>query len=247
MKLTGVRVIYSQPSPRLGADQGMDEGGPARLIGIYGGTCFLVHLETNGFTKPSAMMSSLPLLVLSFLALTSKMQVHARLATTGAFAILALSRYLLVSNFSWECAVLGYALATVGHLLYYYSFKSLIEEWSIALIMLATMYFTTLSYHCFSDLFTSIPFLVLLHACTFASSCFLVVAAGSICESRLEPDYEATQAAYIRLVGTLANVSSNTIFLLSLFALRVEALQVFSRWLFYIGEGLMFFANERTF
>lgn len=31
----------------------MNDVGPARLIGIYGGTCFLVYLETNGFTKVS--------------------------------------------------------------------------------------------------------------------------------------------------------------------------------------------------
>ncbi|KIH53342.1 hypothetical protein ANCDUO_16533 [Ancylostoma duodenale] len=72
-------------------------------------------------------------------------------------------------------------------------FRPLIEEWSIALAMLGTMFYCTLAYHCFADLFVSIPFLVLLHACAFASSCFLVVAAGSVCQNSLEPDYETVQ------------------------------------------------------
>ncbi|EYC01055.1 hypothetical protein Y032_0111g267 [Ancylostoma ceylanicum] len=225
----------------------MNDAGPGRLIGIYGGTCFLVYVETDGFTKASAILFGLPLIVLTVLALTSTMQPRARFTTAGAFAILAMSRYLLVSKYSWECMVLGYALVTVGHLLYFYSFQSLIQEWSIALTMLLTMYYTTLAYHCFADLYVSIPFLVLLHACAFGASCFLVVAAGSVCQNSLEPDDETIQASYLRLIGALANVSSNTIFLLSLFGVRIEALQVTSRWLYYIGEGLMFLANERSF
>ncbi|RCN34075.1 hypothetical protein ANCCAN_20079 [Ancylostoma caninum] len=193
------------------------------------------------------MMFGLPLLTLSFLSLTSPMQPSARFATAGAFAVMALSRYMLVSRSSWEYVVIGYALVTVGNLLYYYSFMPLIEEWSIALAMLGTMFYCTLAYHCFADLFVSIPFLVLLHACAFASSCFLVVAAGSVCQHTLEPDYETVQASYIRLFGALANVISNTIFLLSLFGRRVETLQVLSRCLFYFAQGLLFLANERTF
>ncbi|KHJ84038.1 hypothetical protein OESDEN_16252 [Oesophagostomum dentatum] len=224
----------------------MNDGGPARLLGVYGGTCFLVYVETNGFTKRSAMMFGLPLIVLSFMSLTSAMAPKPRICTTAAFAILALSRYLVVSKSSWEMMVIGYALVTVGHMLYFYSFESMIDEWSIPLSMLGTIYYTTLSYHCFADLFTSIPSLVLLHACAFAASCFLVVAAGSVCE-RSEQDYETEQAAYMRLAGAIANVSSNTIFLLSLFGIRIEGLQILSRWLFYIAEGLMYLANERTF
>ncbi|KHJ78452.1 hypothetical protein OESDEN_21927, partial [Oesophagostomum dentatum] len=60
-------------------------------------------------------------------------------------------------------------------------------------------------------------------------------------------DEETVQASYIRLAGTLGNVTSNTMFLISLFGRRVETLQIFSRCLFYFAQGLLFFANERTF
>ncbi|CAJ0596136.1 unnamed protein product [Cylicocyclus nassatus] len=225
----------------------MDETGLARLLGIYGGTCFLVYVETSGFTKTQGLIDSLPLAMLSFLALTSNMAVKPRFTTAAAFATLALSRYLIVSKSSYELSVIGYILVVIGHLLYFSTFQSLIDEWSIALSMLGTTYFATLSYHCFADLFDSIPFLVLLHACVFASSCFLVVAAGSVCEQNADQDDVIAQASYMRLIGTLLNCSSNTIFLLSLFALRIETLQIFSQCLLYLADGLMYLANERTF
>ncbi|KAK5971305.1 hypothetical protein GCK32_009164 [Trichostrongylus colubriformis] len=114
--------------------------------------------------------------------------------------------------------------------------------------MFGTMFYCTWSYICFADLSASIPFLVFLHACSFGSACLLVVAAGSVCMSpSLEADNEIYQASLIRFIGTFANMGSNTIFLASVFGRRVETLQVISRIMFYIGEGLMFLANERTF
>ncbi|VDK83630.1 unnamed protein product [Cylicostephanus goldi] len=63
--------------------------GPARVLGIYGGTCFLVYIETGGFTKAySPMMFSLPLAALSFLSLTSSMQAKPRFVTAAAFGVL---------------------------------------------------------------------------------------------------------------------------------------------------------------
>ncbi|VDO72641.1 unnamed protein product [Heligmosomoides polygyrus] len=124
----------------------MNDAGPARLLAVYGGTTFLVYLETDGFTKSS-----------------------------------------------WEVMVLGYALVTIANLLYFYSFQHLIEEWSIAMTMFTTMFYTSLAYYCFADLFVSIPFLVFLHLCSLGSSCLLVVAAGSVCLNNLETDYETYQ------------------------------------------------------
>ncbi|KAK5974733.1 hypothetical protein GCK32_010338 [Trichostrongylus colubriformis] len=101
----------------------INDVGPARLLAVYGGTCFLVYLETNGFTQQtSSMMFGLPLMALSFLSLTSSMQQRSRFATAASFAILAMSRYLLVSKSSWEAMVIGYTLVTIGNLMYYYSF-----------------------------------------------------------------------------------------------------------------------------
>ncbi|KJH44426.1 hypothetical protein DICVIV_09560 [Dictyocaulus viviparus] len=220
----------------------------ARTLAIYGGTTFLVYVETEGFRKiTSAMMYCLPLLALSFLSLTSSMQPRARFSTAAAFAILALSRYMLLSKFSWELMMVGYMLITIGNLMYLYSFLPLIEEWSIALSIFGTMFFCTLSYNCFADLFVSIPFLVILHTCAFASSCTLVVASGSVCMNTMEPDYEVYQASYARLAGSVALLGSNAMFLLSLFGRRVETLQAMSRAIYYAAEGLLFLANERTF
>ncbi|VDM81839.1 unnamed protein product [Strongylus vulgaris] len=63
--------------------------GPARVLGIYGGTCFLVYIETSGFTKTSSsIMFGLPLAALSFLSMTSPMQPKPRFTTAAAFAVL---------------------------------------------------------------------------------------------------------------------------------------------------------------
>ncbi|KAK6028713.1 hypothetical protein OSTOST_05201 [Ostertagia ostertagi] len=226
----------------------INDVGSARLLAVYGGTTFLVYVETDGFRQhTSSMMFGLPLITLSFLSLTSSMQPRARFATAASFAILAMSRYLLVSKSSWEAMVIGYTLVTLGNCMYLYSFYHLIEEWSIALSMFGTMFYCTLSYIFFAELSASIPFLVFLHACSFGSACLLVVASGSVCMNPTQTDNEFYQASLLRFFGTFANVGSNTIFLASLFGRRVETLQVISRIMFYVAEGLMFLANERTF
>ncbi|WKX96018.1 hypothetical protein Q1695_012464 [Nippostrongylus brasiliensis] len=223
-------------------------GDTARFLAIYGGTTFLVYVETDGFKKmSSSMMFGLPLIALSFLSLISPMQQRARICSAASFAVLALSRYVLLSKSSWEMTVIGYALVSIANLLYFYSFQHLIEEWSIALSMFLTMFYCTLAYYSFADLTASIPFLVFLHACSFGTSCLLVVAAGSVCMNNIETDYETYQAALIRLVGTLLIVGSNTIFLISMFGRRVETLQIISRLMFYVSQGLLYLANERTF
>ncbi|KAK6024796.1 hypothetical protein OSTOST_09329, partial [Ostertagia ostertagi] len=78
----------------------INDVGSARLHGsATGGTTFLVYVETDGFRQhTSSMMFGLPLITLSFLSLTSSMQPRARFATAASFAILAMSRYLLVQK-----------------------------------------------------------------------------------------------------------------------------------------------------
>ncbi|KAK6036025.1 hypothetical protein COOONC_26470 [Cooperia oncophora] len=66
------------------------------------------------------MMFGLPLMTLSFLSLTSSMQPRARFSTAASFAILAMSRYLLVSKSSWELMVIGYTLVTAVTWMYLY-------------------------------------------------------------------------------------------------------------------------------
>nr|CDJ86220.1 Hypothetical protein CBG13393 [Haemonchus contortus] len=186
----------------------MNDGGAARVLAVYGGTTFLVYLETNGFTQQTqSMMLGLPLMALSFLSLTSSMQPRARLGTAASFATLAISRYLIVSKSSYEGMEIGYILVTLGNLMYLYSFHHLIEEWSIALSMFVTMFYCTFTYICFADLSASIPFLVFLHSLSFGSACLLVVAAGSVCMNPTETDSDTYQASIIRFVGTLGNMA----------------------------------------
>ncbi|KAJ1373076.1 hypothetical protein KIN20_035407 [Parelaphostrongylus tenuis] len=192
-------------------------------------------------------MYSLPLLALSFLSLTSPMLPRARFSTAASFATLALSRYMILSKISWELTMIGYTLVIVANLLYIYSVLPLIEEWSIALSMFGMMFFCTFSYYCFADLYSSIPFLVILHIGAFATSCLLVVASSSICLNTMETEYELYQASYMRVIGALAIMGSNTMFLFSLYERRVETLQNMSRVIFYAAQGLLYLANERTF
>ncbi|EYC16191.1 hypothetical protein Y032_0034g2851 [Ancylostoma ceylanicum] len=161
------RIIYSQAPHQSVNDPTMNDVGPARLIGIYGGTCFLVYLETNGFTKANVVVD------------------HVWLAAAGAVLPITDVPYATEGKVfnSWLVRRHG----------------PLIDEWSIALAMFGTMFYCTLAYHCFAEIFVSIPFLVLLHAGAFATSCFLVVAAGSACQYSLEPDYETMQVNLLLL------------------------------------------------
>ncbi|EYC16193.1 hypothetical protein Y032_0034g2852 [Ancylostoma ceylanicum] len=70
----------------------MNASSPARLLAIYGGTAFLVYIETNGFVKSSpAILLSLPVIALSLLTLTTTMQPEQRFTTSASFAILGAS------------------------------------------------------------------------------------------------------------------------------------------------------------
>ncbi|KHJ79469.1 hypothetical protein OESDEN_20884 [Oesophagostomum dentatum] len=132
------------------------------------------------------------------------MQPKAKITTAAAFAVLALSRYMLVSRSTWECMVIGYALVALGNMIYFYSFMCLIEEWSIALAALGTMFYFTVAYYCFADIYSSIPFLIFLHGLAFATSCFLVVAAGSTCQNNAD---EETVQAYELFDAYLKNIT----------------------------------------
>ncbi|VDM62318.1 unnamed protein product [Angiostrongylus costaricensis] len=114
-------------------------------------------------------------------------------------------------------------------------------------MVVAAGYLLLLFYYCFADLLMSIPSLVLLLMTVLATSCVNIVGAGSVCQYGHVSDYDAGQASYIRLVGTLAQTAGSSLFVLNLFGERTETVQVASRILFYAAQGLLFLANERTF
>lgn len=225
----------------------MNSSSPARLLAIYGGTTFLVYIETNGFVKSSpAFLLSLPVLGLSLLTLTTNMGAEQRFKTSASFAVLALSRYLLAQS-SWTQMFIGYLLVSLANILYCHSFSSQIRLWSKELTVVASGYLLLLFYHCFADLLMSIPSLVLLLMAALATSCVTIVGAGSVCQYGHVSDYDAGQASYIRLVGALAHTAGSSLVVLNLFGERTETLQVVSRILFYSAQALLFLANERTF
>ncbi|KAK5985577.1 hypothetical protein GCK32_010339 [Trichostrongylus colubriformis] len=225
----------------------MNNSSPARMLAIYGGTTFLVYLETNGFVKSSpAFLLSLPVIGLSLLALTTTMSPEERFKTSASFAVLALSRYLLVQS-SWTLLIIGYIMVSVGNLTYYYSFKSQIRLWSTQLSVVAGVFLLLMFYYCFADLMMSIPSLVLLLTAALVTSCVIIVAAGSVCQYGQVGDCDSEQASYVRLVGAIANTASSALFIVNMFGERTENVQVLSRLLFYGGQALLFLANERTF
>ncbi|VDM68534.1 unnamed protein product [Strongylus vulgaris] len=67
----------------------MNNPSPARLLAIYGGTTFLVYIETNAFMKSTpAVLLSLPVAALCLLTLTTTMQPEQRFTTSASFAVL---------------------------------------------------------------------------------------------------------------------------------------------------------------
>ncbi|WKX96019.1 hypothetical protein Q1695_012465 [Nippostrongylus brasiliensis] len=226
----------------------MNAASPARLLAIYGGTTFLVYIETNGFVKSTpAFLLSLPVLGLSLLTLTTTMSPEERFKTSASFAVLGFSRYLIAAESSWTMLIFGYLLVSVGNLVYLYSFISQIREWSTQLIAAASLYLLLLFYHCFADLLVSIPSLVLLLSASLVTACANVVGAGSVCQYGLVTDCDSDQASYIRLLGAMAHTAGSSLFIMNLFGARTETVQVISRILFYAGQGMLFLANERTF
>ncbi|XGW12197.1 hypothetical protein V3C99_013131, partial [Haemonchus contortus] len=226
----------------------MSNSSPARMLAIYGGMTYLVYIETNGFVKSSpAFLLSLPVIGLSLLTLATSMSPEERFKTSASFAILALSRYLLAAHSSWTWLIIGYLSVSVANLTYYYSFKSQIRIWSTELSVAAGIFLLIMFYYCFADLMMSIPSLVLLLTALLASSCVTIVAAGSVCQYGHVSDNDAGQASYIRLVGAIAQTASSSLFVVNMFGERTESVQVISRVLFYVGQALLFLANERTF
>ncbi|KAJ1373075.1 hypothetical protein KIN20_035406 [Parelaphostrongylus tenuis] len=231
----------------IGFVSGMNTSSPARLLAIYGGTTFLVYIETNGFVKSSPpFLLSVPILGLSLLTLTTNMAAEPRFKTSASFAVLAFSRYLLTQS-SWSYAFMGYLLVSLANIIYCYSFSSQIRSWSKELTVVSTGYLLLLFYYCFADLLMSIPSLVLLLMAAMATSCVNIVGAGSVCQYGHVSDYDAGQASYIRLVGTLVHTAASSLVVLNLFGERTETLLFASRILFYVAQGLLFLANERTF
>ncbi|KAK6733186.1 hypothetical protein RB195_017131 [Necator americanus] len=228
--------------------EAMNSASPARLLAIYGGTTFLVYIETNGFVKSSsALLLSLPVAALSLLTLTTTMHPEQRFTTSASFGVLALSRYLLAGDSSWPLMMFGYLLVSAGNLIYCYSFSSQIRLWSTELTVAVSCYLAVLFYYCFADLLMSIPSLVLVLLAALASSCVTIVGAGSVCQYGHVGDIDSDQASYIRLAGSICQTVGSSLFVLNLFGERTETLQMISRCFFYFAQGLLFLANERTF
>ncbi|VDK61467.1 unnamed protein product [Cylicostephanus goldi] len=143
--------------------------------------------------------------------------------------------------------MLGYLLVSVGNLIYCYSFSSQIRMWSNHLAIAVSLYLVILCYHCFADLVMSIPSLVIVLLLALASSCVTIVGAGSVCQYGHVGDYDSNQASYIRLVGAICQTAGSSLFVYNLFGERSDTLQMISRLSFYFAQGLLFFANERTF
>ncbi|KAK6044623.1 hypothetical protein COOONC_17872 [Cooperia oncophora] len=211
-----------------------ERSSPARMWPIYRWPRInLVYIETNGFVKSSpAFLLSSPVLAVFPCSPDNNMSPEAN------DKFIALFDNLMSANFVDDDDH-RYIMVSVANLTYYYSFKSQIRLWSTKLTAAAGLYLMIMFYYCFADLLMSIPSLVLLLTFLLATSCVTAVAAGSVCQYG--------HASYIRLIGTLAQIASSSMFVINMFGERTERVQVWSRILFYGAQALLFLANERTF
>lgn len=75
---------------------------PARGLAIYGGSTFLVYLETQGFRTPSPFLGSVPYGVLALLTLSTNMYRHVKYPTAASYVLLGVYSNLVALRLSLD-------------------------------------------------------------------------------------------------------------------------------------------------
>ncbi|CAJ0576471.1 unnamed protein product, partial [Mesorhabditis spiculigera] len=205
----------------------MSAAAPARGLAIYGGSVFLVYLETHGLYSNSPFLGSLPYLVLTALTLFTNIRERVKFPTAASFLFLALGNYLFEAHLLFGIAAL---FAAFSHVLYMVALLPHLREWSAPFLLLAAVTFFAAFALIFSDVFISIPFLVLLLSSSLLSSVLLVAMAGSFVQFGGCGEMDDSVAMHsLRLVGTVSCFLSMICYIYDLFGRRDPMLIVLKK------------------
>ncbi|KAK6108199.1 YhhN-like family protein [Brugia pahangi] len=218
---------------------------PTHVLIIYGGLCGLLYIETDGFHREVPYVNIMPTLSLTVLALTLRMKREIKLFTSLTFLVFALGIYLNSSQWHNKLQIVC-GLFTIAHILYISSFTLSIRRLWLGCAVVVTTYVVTFLYVCFVDLFWSIPILILNLSLHFIILGISLIAAGSIWHYGSERE-GVREAALLRFLGLLSLMAFASLLLLDRFGSRINGFNYISTVLFYIGQPLLFVANQRTF
>ncbi|VDK56489.1 unnamed protein product [Anisakis simplex] len=217
---------------------------PTQILAIYSGMAGFAYIETDQFRKAVPLLFVLPFLVLSALTLTLSMKSRQKFFTAASFLVSACALYVFTLN-RRELALVC-LMGSISHILYVMSFLPHVRRVWMSLGVVLGVYLTAILYHCFADLYVSIPTLV------FASSLLLCVASSSVLAAGSVWYYESrgshsVQAAALRFLGMLACLACSSVLILNQFGARFDRSNYMLTILHYVSQGLLFLANEETF
>ncbi|VIO98324.1 Uncharacterized protein BM_BM489 [Brugia malayi] len=218
---------------------------PTHVLIIYGGLCGLLYIETDGFHREVPYVNIMPTLALTVLALTLRMKREIKLFTSLTFLVFALGIYLNSSQWHNKLQIVC-GLFTIAHILYISSFTLSIRRLWLGCAVVVTTYVVAFLYVCFVDLFWSVPILILNLSLHFIILGISLIAAGSIWHYGSERE-DVREAALLRFLGLLSLMAFASLLLLDRFGSRINGFNYISTVLFYIGQPLLFVANQRTF
>ncbi|MFH4980435.1 hypothetical protein AB6A40_007144 [Gnathostoma spinigerum] len=219
--------------------------GPAQMMAVYTGITGLVYIETDGFRRAAfPLLKAMPSIALALMTLSLSMRARTKYLTAASFIVMGAGIYKFNFNhgyLQWSCI-----LISIARILYLLSFAEYIRRLWNPLSFLTTVYFFGLLYHCFSDLYSSIPSLFITMCLYLATVCISVIAAGSLWKYGSKRSYGG-QADFLRFLGLLLGLINVSVLMLNLFSTRFSITTFAFSSLFYLSQGLQFLANERAF
>ncbi|CEF71321.1 Hypothetical protein SRAE_X000064800 [Strongyloides ratti] len=215
------------------------------IIYIYFGASFLSYLGTDGFKVDSPIISSLPVIVLSFLTLFTFMEWKAKFLTAlsffssgwGLYAWYEFPNYMETNSF--------YHL--LAKLLYLFSFFTCLKRlWPPVFIIMLT-YSIIFIYLCFFDLFLTLPILIIILSTSMIILAIEVSVAASIWKYGSH-QMDTKYSIFIRVIGLLLLTTFESFLYMDKFGGNYfSTLTTYLNIFYYISHLLLFISNERSF
>uniref|UniRef100_A0A0K0EB19 YhhN-like protein n=1 Tax=Strongyloides stercoralis TaxID=6248 RepID=A0A0K0EB19_STRER len=215
------------------------------IIYIYFGASFLSYLGTDGFKVDSPIISSLPVIVLSFLTFFTFMEWKAKFLTALSFFITGWGLYSWYEFPNYMETNSSYLL--LSKLLYLFSFFTCLKRlWPPIFIFMFT-YSAIFIYLCFFDLFLTLPILIIILSTSMIILATEVSIAASIwkCGSR---QMDTKYSAFIRLIGLLLlAIFESSLYMDKFGGNYFSSLITYLNVFYHISHLLLFISNERSF
>ncbi|KAL7075214.1 hypothetical protein ACQ4LE_005635 [Meloidogyne hapla] len=217
---------------------------PLQVFLIYAALVVFVYLATDGFQNNAPFVFTLPVIVLGWFTLWTRMPGRKRLLTAVSFFTLAIALY------SWSVfpkkLELSAMLICLSHIAYLLSFYRSLRKWWVALAVSTCLLVSLFLYGVFADLYRSIPALVFAMCATILLSTSSFIVAGSVWKNGSTMRYEE-RSALLRFFGTFFLLICNAALLVNQFARHTNTMVCYLNFTYYTSQFLLYFANERAF